>query len=176
MSVSFHSMSEIIYIFQIETVLKFGVFGRGEDEELYLFQQRDQYALWPFKVTHGTARFWCPSKLSGISESPIVRVLPTNLFFTYILVKLSDIVVYSVSSRRLSGGGGISPKKISNPPQNLVDNNIVFRCKWCYQSSAPPKFEIPPKVKGSGWNTGRLLLFPCELWYRTETLLARLQR
>ena len=46
------------------------------------------------------------------------------------------------------GGGEFPPppkKKISNSPQNSAENNVVFRR---YQSSAPPKFEIPLQSQG----------------------------
>ena len=46
------------------------------------------------------------------------------------------------------GGGEFSPPKNFKFPQNSADNNVVFRCKWRYQSSAPPKFEIPPQSRG----------------------------
>ena len=66
-------------------------------------------------------------------------------------VRIGFIVSLRIDSLNISvfhpdsfgGGGEIPPpqKKKFLIPQNSADNNVVFRCKWRYQSSAPP----PPK-------------------------------
>ena len=64
-----------------------------------------------------------------------------------------NVVVNQCFIQTALGGGGIfpPPKKNFKFPQNSADNNVVFRCNG---APLPLNLKFPPKVKGSGWNTG----------------------
>ena len=89
--------------------------------------------LWPWRV---------------ILKIKVKRAMP------HMLCPVLACIWYTVFHPDGLGGNSPPPNNFKFLSKTQQTTMLCSGCKWRYQSSAPPKFEIPPpKVKGSGWNT-----------------------